>query len=189
MPNLLQTIAADRAHIARVVTILDHELDALRDPSSDPDYRLLADILNYFRHYPTSVHYPNEDLVYSYLAEIEPAHAAMVEDLRRQHERQAGLAEDLFRRFEGIAAGNVGERGRLAEDADAYVALIREHMAPEDDALYEAAAARLGGEELAALETRAAEQLDPSIRKRIEQDFGSLLQSIEEDFAAEHEGD
>ena len=53
---------ADHVNFARLLNLLEGELDLLHDAGS-PHYQLMLDIMYYMTHYSDVLHHPKEDLV------------------------------------------------------------------------------------------------------------------------------
>ena len=179
MASILDSLALERAYIARMIDLLDEQLDILRDPAQDPDYQLLREIARYFCHYPTAIHYPFIDTLFDYLAELEDDLKPQVGEMKRRHERHALLVDDVFGLLDGACSGHMIPRDRLLKEASAYVALHRDHMAPIDAQLFEAAADRLSEGDLQTIEKRCNEHTAPSLRAKIEDEFTRIREAIE----------
>lgn len=179
MANILDTLALEHAYIARMIDLLDEQLDILRDRTQDPDYQLLREIARYFCHYPTAIHYPFIDTLFDYLADIEDKLKPQVGEIKRSHERHAALVDDVYGLLDGACSGHMIPRDRLLQEASAYVALHREHMEPIDKELFQAAKDRLSEQDLKAIEKRCNQHTAPSLRAKIEDEFTRMREAIE----------
>lgn len=183
MSDFLGELGRQRARIAHMVEVFDQQLERLRDSAADPDYHLLREMARYFCHYPTSTHYPFEDRLYARLAALRPELAEDVETLARRHERHGHLAQSLYGLLDGACSGHLVPRDRLLKEANAYVALQREHMMPLAQTLFEAAVATLDGESVAAFEAECDGHADAEVRARIDDEFSRIERHIEEEIA------
>ena len=179
MANILDTLALERAYIARMIDLLDEQLDILRDPTQDPDYQLLREMARYFCHYPTAIHYPFVDTLFDYLAEVEADLKPQVGEIKRSHERHAALVDDVYGLLDGACSGHMIPRDRLLKKASEYVALHRDHMAPIDTKLFKAATDRLSENDLETIEKRCNQHTAPSLRAKIEDEFTRMREAIE----------
>jgi hemerythrin-like domain-containing protein len=177
--NILDTLALEQAYIARMIDLLDEQLEILRDPTRDADYQLLREIARYFCHYPTAIHYPFVDTLFDYLAELEEGLKPRVGETKRRHERHARLVDDVYGLLDGVCSGHMIPRDRLLKEAAAYVALHRDHMAPIDAELFDAACDRLSESDLETVEKRWNQHTAPSLRAKIEDEFTRMREAIE----------
>lgn len=179
MPTLLARIEEERAALARLLAILDKELDQLREPNSDPDYRLIHDIVHYCHVYPPLSLFRYEDSLFAYLAEHDPDWAALAATLRSRHARHAKLAAALYEMLEGVLSGHLIPRERLLKEAAAYVKLHRDHIASREAKLLSAVTAELSADALAALDARHQDTAQPPIPPTVDDEYTRLRADIE----------
>lgn len=184
MSAFLETIATQQARIARMVDVLDAQLDSLRDSGRDPDYHLLREIARYFCHYPTSIHYPFEERLYARLVDARPSLRKKADLLRRRHARHARLAADVFALLDGACSGHLVPRDRLLKEANAYVVLQRDHMIPQSGELIKLAADALQEHDIDAVEKDCDAHADREVRRKIEDEFSRMETAIFEETSA-----
>lgn len=183
MTTVLDVVERERSALVRIIAILDTQLDHLRDTGSDPNYRLLHDIVRYCCVYPPLSLFRLEDALFAHLAERDRDLQQLADELRRRHQRHAKLAEALYALLEGVLAGHMIPRQRLLKEAAAYVRLQREHMASRETRLLAATAAELDADELAALE-RHRDPDQPLVQPGVEEEFTRLREDIEKEALA-----
>lgn len=178
MSGILDFVEEECANAAQLVDILDAQATLLHDGASDPNYRLLRDILHYCAHYLPAVLFPYEDCLIDYLGRHQPESQPLAETLRRRHERHGTLAIALHDMLDGVLSGHMVPRDRLTKETDAYITLLRDHIAPIERQLI-GAARRLAREDLAAAERECAARLTTETRESLREEFTRLRLAIE----------
>ncbi|MEX2479705.1 MAG: hypothetical protein WD928_02475 [Gammaproteobacteria bacterium] len=182
MSDLLDFVEEECAHAAHVVDILDAQAAILHDGASDPNYRLLRDIMHYCAHYLPAVLFPYEDCLLERLGQHQPELHQLAEALHRRHERHSVLAIALHNMLDGVLSGHMVPRGRLTKETDAYITLLREHIAPLERQLIEAAH-KLASEDLAVAERQCAARLTAETRESLREEFTRLRSAIDNEHA------
>src|SRR5208337_2389355 len=82
---IIERLSREHRNIEKLLAILERELEIF-DRGDRPDYEVIRAIISYFRVYPQIYHHPQEDLVFAKLRIRDPAAAAKVGDLAREHQ-------------------------------------------------------------------------------------------------------
>src|SRR6201981_263383 len=85
---ILERLSQEHRNIEKLLDILERELEVF-DRGDRPDYDVIRAVISYFEVYPEVYHHPQEDLVFAKLRERDPAAAARVGDLAREHHKGA----------------------------------------------------------------------------------------------------
>ena len=85
---IIERLSREHRNIEKLLAILERELEIF-DRGDQPDYEVIRAITSYFRVYPQIYHHPQEDLVFAKLRIRDPAAAAKVGDLAREHQTGA----------------------------------------------------------------------------------------------------
>jgi hemerythrin-like domain-containing protein len=94
---IIERLSQEHRNIEKLLAILERELEVF-DRGDRPDYEVIRAVISYFEVYPEVYHHPQEDLVFARLRTRDPAAAAKVGDLAREHEKGAeGCAASLTR--------------------------------------------------------------------------------------------
>ena len=122
MARVLDDLHEDHKNIARVLALLNHELETLADAHS-PDYELVEDIMRYVTGYPDTQHHPTEDIVFQRLEERAPETTADIAATLAEHHRLVEVVSEIAEPFElhDLTEGGVGQR-RLEPAAGADLA-------------------------------------------------------------------
>ncbi len=88
MSDVMDKLHADHAHIARLMSLLEEQIQLIH-AEENPDAPLMQDIMAYMTHYPDLIHHPLEDLIFEHVIThrtVCKGYAAVSE----QRARQAG---------------------------------------------------------------------------------------------------
>src|ERR1700740_1364766 len=113
---IIERLSQEHRNIEKLFAILERELEVF-DRGDRPDYEVIRALISYFEVYPEVYHHPQEDLVFAKLRTRDPAAAAKVGDLAREHQKGA---ERLGRVAHAIDNG-LADLGILRKNVDTVV--------------------------------------------------------------------
>jgi len=131
MSRLLDQIRLDHIHIARLLDILDHQLDILHE-ARGADFELIRDVILYMTTYPDQVHHPREDLMFARLLARDPSATGLLEGIATEHRLLAERGARCMEIMRQVIDGAMVRRDRIEVLGREYVALLRGHMDKED---------------------------------------------------------
>jgi len=85
---IIELLSQEHRNIERLLAVLERELEIF-DRGGRPDYEVIRAIISYFEVYPEVYHHPQEDLIFAKLKIRDPAAAAKIGDLAREHQKGA----------------------------------------------------------------------------------------------------
>ncbi len=85
---IIERLSREHRNIEKLLAILERELEIF-DRGERPDFQVIRATISYFKVYPRVYHHPQEDLVFAKLRIRDPAAAAKVGDLAREHKEGA----------------------------------------------------------------------------------------------------
>ncbi len=169
-PAVLEQLREDHVRLARVMRVLEREVDFL-DVDDGPNYPLLTAIVTYVRTYADAVHHPTEDKVFDRLLHkgLTPAerHVVFLNLGKHQeiNEHSRKLQNDLL---EAIHNGNVLTTRRLLEDIQQYLLQQRKHMAFEELHLFPLVESRLNDADWNLIDAELMPGPDPLFDSKLE---------------------
>ena len=125
---------ADHVNFARLLNLLEGELDLLRDAGS-PHYQLMLDIMYYMTHYSDVLHHPKEDLVFARLNARDENVGRMVRELTIQHTQLGEMGAAMVHALDDVINGSITSRQHIEAMAREYVSALRAHMRTEETEL------------------------------------------------------
>lgn len=177
MASIIDELHDEHRNIRRVLTVLDHQVQRLAQ-GAQPDFDLLQAIANYFCDYPDRCHHPKEDAVFRRLTAKEPASAAAIGDLGREH-RDAHARVSRFREnIQAIFRDEIVSRDKVVGAAQSFMDAEREHMKMEEEVFFPLAVSALDEEDWRVVETSLKAMRDPLFGGILEEEFRVLREAL-----------
>ena len=177
MAHVLDDLHEDHKNIARVLALLNHELETLAEVHS-PDYELVEDIMRYVTGYPDTHHHPTEDIVFQHLKDRAPETADAIAEILEQHHRLIDNGTRFLKAIEAVEHEAMIQRTELLALGRAYAELLKEHMDTEEGHLFPAAKAKLTASDWEMIGVEVEARPDPLFGASLQTEFRRLLQRI-----------
>lgn len=177
MSQVMDSLEQEHLDLSRLLDALERQLTTI-EQGGTPDYDIIQGVMDYCLTFPDQHHHPKEDLIYRRLAARDPAAAADIGDLLREH---ASLGEGTRRL--AAAVRNVLDEAEVSRDALLdlawnFLGQYRRHIAQEDERFFPVARARLKAEDWAAIEAELDHSHDPLFGGTVDQRFANLRQHV-----------
>lgn len=160
MSALLNRLEEDHRRLTEIMELLEGLLDRFHD-GEEPDYELLAELLEYMTDYADQVHHPSEDLIFEHLLATTDQGHEVLQRLMLQHQSLTQLNRRFRESLEGIVHEEVLPRDEVEIQGRELLATLRSHMLLEDNEGFPLAARLLSAEDWAQIEARAPDVQDP----------------------------
>jgi len=160
MSALLNRLGEDHRRLTRLMVLLEGLLDRFH-AGEEPDYELMAELMEYMTDYSDQVHHPSEDLIFERLLEKPEQGHDVLRRLMRQHEALTQLNRRFRESLEGIVHEEVLRREEVEQQGRELLSTLREHMRLEDNEAFPIAVDALSNEDWAEIEARAPNVQDP----------------------------
>lgn len=174
---VIERLSQEHRNVERLLGVLERELDVF-DQGKRPDYEVVRAIISYFEVYPELYHHPQEDVVFARLSIRDPAAAARIGDLAREHQRGA----ERLRRVAHAVDNVLADREILRQNVDTVVREFieheRRHMMMEDRHFFPAAVKALQPQDWAEIESALTSRKDPLFSDVVEARFDGLRAHI-----------
>ncbi len=174
---IIELLSKEHRNIERLLAALEHELDIF-DRGDRPDYEVIRAIISYFEVYPEQYHHPQEDLVFAKLKVRDPAAAAKIGDLGREHK----LGAERLRRVMLAVDAILADREMLRQDVDAiirdFIDRERRHISMEDRYFFPAALKALQPHDWTEIVSTLTTHKDPLFSDEVEERFDALREHI-----------
>ena len=119
---VIERFSREHRNTEKLLAILEPEPEVL-DRGDRPDYEVIRAVVSYFEVYPEIYHHPQEDLVFAKLKTRDPAAAAQVGDLAREHQKGAERLRRVARAVDNVLA----DREILRQNVHTIVRDLIEH--------------------------------------------------------------
>ena len=178
MSEILEHLHRDHRNMVRLLDLLDEHTGSIAAGTED-DFHLLAEIVKYFNHYPTSSHHPYEDEIFSWLCSERPALSEAVEDLRSEHVSQAELGAEVAAFLQGVLSGHMVPRQKIVDELCRYSAVQRGHIDKEEGYLLKETEKLLREKNLDEISVADRDALDPLFGDQIDSEFSDLFAALQ----------
>lgn len=179
LTQVLEELREDHRNLALLLNLLEAECESAT-LDEGPDFELLHDIMQYMTVYSDAVHHPKEDLVYDELRARGDEFAEGLEGVGPDHRDIAQLGSALRSDIEAIISGAAVTREKLMLDLRGYVDRLRNHMAWEEEDLFERADALAAENEEAGIDASVFPDDDPLFGATRQTSFLNLLSHLQE---------
>ena len=179
MSRVLDNLHEDHKNIARVLALLNHELQTLAEVHA-PDYELVEDIMRYVTGYPDTHHHPTEDIVFAHLQERAPETQADIDAILLEHQRLVDAGTRFLKAIEAVEHEAMMQRTDLLTLGREYADLLEAHMNTEEGHLFPAARAKLTDADWQAIAAEVEARPDPLFGPALQTEFRRLLQRIKD---------
>jgi hemerythrin-like domain-containing protein len=174
---IIERLSREHRNIEKLLAILERELEVF-DRGDRPDYEVIRAIISYFEVYPEVYHHPQEDQVFARLRTRDPAAAAKIGDLAREHQKGA----ERLRRVAHAVDGVLADREVLRQDVDAivrdFIEHERRHVMMEDRDFFPAALRALEPQDWIEIASAVSDREDPLFSDVAEEPFNALRAHI-----------
>jgi hemerythrin-like domain-containing protein len=178
MNEAIRILRDEHRSMSAVLHGLQELARTAQNPLVRPDFTVLRAMIYYIDAFPERLHHPKEDdVLFPRVLARAPAAAALVQELRDEHEKGAALIRELDRALVAFEVGWPYGADRFAELVRAYSSFHWDHMRKEEKALLPLAEAALSEEDWKVVATEFQRNEDPIADLR-EKDFAELFHRI-----------
>ncbi len=161
---ILEQLQADHRHLARLLFVLQAEVDRLHAPDGEPmNLEMIIDALDYLQDYPQQCHHPTEDAAYERLLEkpLSASQRGMIDRIEREHGSLEVLVKDLAAEFGRVAQNAVVPAETLHSKTSHYVQALYAHLRAEENGLFPLMRDLFDAADWAAVARKLADRSDP----------------------------
>jgi hemerythrin-like domain-containing protein len=177
MHKLLQRLHRDHANLARVLNLLESQLNEFYE-GRESDFDLKVELLEYIECYAELVHHPTEERIFEGARDYLVEKQALVEKLKDQHGRLIGAARKFRQALEGVVQGAVQSREELEIEGREFIALQRLHVDLEEAELFPFLDRCMTQKEWDAIEQALPKYNDPLFGERDPNRFRTLYRYL-----------
>ncbi len=176
-------IRDEHRSLAAVVHAWMHALSAARLENHAPNPALMQAIVRYVERFPVKLHHPKEEEhLFKRLRERTTSCNAELDELERQHTRDAQLVASLAQHVVALAsAGEVGwsvAAQALEQEVANYATFLWDHLGREEGVILPAAQRHLLDEDWLAIDAAFTENRDPRFHSVVDREYRQLFSQI-----------
>lgn len=142
MTELLDRLHKDHKALARVLDLFADLLDQFHE-GGEPDYELMAEMLEYMETYSDQVHHPSEEDIFDRLRARTHESFPVLDRLTEQHQELGEMNRRFRRSLDGIVHEEVLRRDEVEAQGRDLVKTLREHLDLEETEAFPLAQERL----------------------------------------------
>jgi hemerythrin-like domain-containing protein len=178
MKQSIGILKSEHRSISAVLLGLKHLADMAQDVKVKPEFAVFRSMLRYIDEYPERLHHPKEDEhLFARLARRSPESRPLIDQLKAEHVRGAGLIRELERRLMMFEEGWPQGAAEFLGAVDAYADFHWKHMRKEETELLPLAEKHLTADDWRAIDRAFGANEDP-IAQIEERDFQRLFSRI-----------
>ncbi|HZZ21921.1 MAG TPA: hemerythrin domain-containing protein [Roseiarcus sp.] len=174
---IIERLSREHRNIEKLLAILERELEIF-DRGDRPDYEVIHAIIGYFKVYPEIHHHPQEDLIFAKLGIRDPAAAAKVGDLVREHQKGAERLHRVAQAVDSVLADRANLRQYVDIIVRDFIEHERRHIMMEDRDFFPAALKALEPQDWTEIASALTRHRDPLFSDVAEEGFDMLRAHI-----------
>ena len=186
---IIELLTREHRNLEKLLAVLERELEVF-DRGDRPDYEVIRAILSYFEVYTEVYHHPQEDLILANLRIRDPAAAAKIGDIAREHLEGAERLRRVAQAVDSVLADRELLRQNVDNIVRSFVQHERRHIIREDRDFFPAAVRALNTEDWIEIASTLTRHKDPLFSEANEERFDALrahILQLEQEAEAERE--
>lgn len=177
MNSLISQIHQDHVHMARILKLIESEIDAL--VAEEPrDLEVLDDSLRYLINYADKIHHAKEDIIFHRLQQLDPGSSELIENIFSEHLELFRKGTEFQTLVQAVEVGDFVLRDQIVATGSDYVRTLYSHMKKEEENLLEKAREILSDEDFANLDLDHVAATDPLFGEEIQKEYRELYDYI-----------
>ena len=176
-------IRDEHRSLAAVMHAWLHALAESRQAGTAADPQLMRAIVHYVQQFPVRLHHPKEEAhLFHHLRERTSSCNAELDELERQHLRDAQLVAALERRVAQLAGADTAARieatRALEDEVRHYAQFLWDHLGREEGVILPGAQRHLKAEDWERIDAAFAENRDPRFGGEADREYRQLFSRI-----------
>ena len=181
--NALDEVREDHRNMALLLELLRSDVEALREGADDEmDLERVADIVDYFAHYPDRIHHPREETMFAVFRERHkpsPELADALKQVHAQHESFPAMTTALSRLLEAAMHDALVPREELVARLDDYIEQQVEHLDLEEGLVFPELNEKMTAKEWREVRNRGPHERDPIFGAEVQAAYVTLYRRLE----------
>ncbi len=177
MTNVIEQIHQDHVNMARLLNLVDAEIDKAKQDGM-PDFLMLEHVMRYMTNYLDQVHHNKEDAMFRRVVSLDPQAKDAVKDLLLEHEELKSTGRQLYDLVCAAQNSDFVRREDVISQGTDYVRTLRTHMGKEEGDLLARARRLLTEHDLRDVDAEIDSIHDPLFGDTVEKEYQSLYAYI-----------
>ena len=177
MNDLISQIHQDHVNMARILKLINSEIEALA--AEEPrNLEILDDAIRYMINFADKVHHAKEDIMFGCLMEAAPDTREMIEDILEEHQQIYKKGTEFQELVQAVEFGDFVLRDKIVAKGTDYVNTLYAHMSKEEENLLKKAKEVLTDEDFSELDLHHDPNADPIFGEKIQKEYRDLYTYI-----------
>lgn len=177
MIDLISQIHQDHVNMARILKLIESEIDAL--VAEEPrDLEILDGALRYLINFADRIHHAKEDIMFARLKSVDPDTRELVEEIASEHQTIYEKGSEFHRLVQAAESGDFVLRKEIVEKGTDYLQTLFAHMRREEEDLLKRARESLSESDLAGAVDQGEGGGDPLFGERVHKEYKDLYDHI-----------
>ena len=177
MNHLIESLHEDHRNLNKLLMLLETNLVALQS-DNDPNYPLMADIIEYVYSYPDVFHHPREDLLYQRAMERDPSVSEEIAPMLQHHSELMKCTHGLRDTLNAVLNDALVDKTHLRDEIRDFIDLQRAHILLEESRIYPHIERLLTLDDINWLDGQQPPATDPLFGEHVEERFRQLYKHI-----------
>lgn len=179
----LDEVRGDHRNMSVLLALLQRDLESLREATESlVDVQRVADIVDYFAHYPDQVHHPREETIFAVFGEHHEASPQLeiaLARVREQHDSLPKATAALHAMLVAATHEALIPRAELVARLEDYIARQIEHLELEDRLVFPELAEKMSDQDWQEVQRRGPHGRDPVFGGDFEEAYARLYRRLE----------
>ena len=177
MSDLISQIHQDHVNMARILKLINSEIEALA--AEEPrNLEILDDAMRYMINFADKIHHAKEDIMLGRLIEVAPDTREMIEDIFAEHQQIFNKGTEFQELVQAVEFGDFVLREKIVDKGTDYVNTLYAHMSKEEENLLKKAREVLTDEDFTELDLEHGSDTDPLFGEKIQKEYKDLYTYI-----------
>ena len=173
MTNLITQIHQDHVNMARILRLINSEIEALI--AEEPrNLEILDDAMRYIINYADKIHHAKEDIMFRRLQEVAPDTRELIEDILAEHQEIFKKGTEFHELVQAVEFGDFVLRDEIVSKGTDYVQTLYAHMSKEEENLLKKAREVLTEDDFTELNLDYGPDTDPLFGEKIQKEYEDL---------------
>lgn len=179
MHGALEIIREEHRSLTAVIRSLEYLAQDARNGGAEPDYELVAIILDYIDAFPNRFHHPKEnEYLFKALRRRSAEAGAVLDELEAEHARGDELVHNLRYQLTRCRVSGTGAVDAFAAAVEDYAGFHWRHMRKEEDVVMPLAERTLTDADWRAVDDAFRANNDPLLGVGAKEEYGRLFRLI-----------
>lgn len=178
--SILADLHKDHINLNRLLDILRAKVDKLR-AGTRPNFRLLADAVDYVSDYADRFHHPIEDQMYAFFKGRDAELDALMEDCSQQHRRLHAASHELTDAIDSILNDTPMPMDQFIDRLEVYIEEQTGHLVFEETKIFPALKRVAEPEDWDKLDSELPKNDDPLFGENRSEEYLELYRELVQD--------